>query len=234
VVLKKKRKSKIKDCLVKICGVRDPGIALVAADAGADFVGLVFVAGSPRRVTMDEAHAVVNVLPPFVEPIGLFADAPQQTIRQTALTLGLRTCQLHGHETPVDVRNLAPLRVIKSLVFQDAQTTRPRVEEWRGISNLSAILFDTPPLGAALPGGGGRAFDWKALGLLRDEGTLDGLPPVILAGGLTPSNVVDAMRAVRPWAVDVSSGVESSRGIKDPALVAAFCRAAKALEDQSI
>jgi len=221
---------------IKICGIKTPEMALVAADAGADAIGLVFVEKSPRYVTMNEAGAVIAAVPPSVEPIGLFVDAPIDDIRRTAVQLGLRTIQLHGSETPQYVRDLAPLRVIKAFGF-DTNTIDAVLRPWRDarVDNLEAILIDTPAADAdakkQLTGGSGRAIDWSAVAEAKKRRAFDGLPPLILAGGLTSEGVDSAIRTVRPYGVDVSSGVESSRGVKDAGLVRACCEAVRRASD---
>ena len=214
----------------KICGITDPESALVAAESGADAIGLVFVEKSPRCITVEQAHKIVDVLPAFVQPVGLFVNAPVDHVRQTAIELGLRTVQLHGDESPDDVSALAPLRVIKALAFKSRDISST-LEKWRPPPhNLAGILFDAPPKGHELPGGSGTTFDWDALATLTHSGLLAGLPPTILAGGLTPANVGDAIELVAPYAVDVSSGVESSRGVKDHDLIHTFGRAVQAAD----
>lgn len=218
---------------IKICGVRDPEAALAAAQAGADAIGLVFAIASPRCVNIDQAKKIVRVLPPFMEPVGLFVDAPVQQIRVTANELGLRTVQLHGRESPDMVGQLAPMRVIKAIGFEP--TGMPaRLEPWREmLGSLAGLLWDAPKLdnndsGLAPPSGGsGSRFDWSALAKLKDAGSLESLAPMILAGGLTADNVGQAISQLAPYGVDVSSGVESSRGEKDHALIAAFCAAVR-------
>mgnify|MGYP001293189418 FL=1 len=211
---------------VKICGIRDVETALVAAEAGADAIGLVFVSGSPRYVAPDQAEQIVRALPAFVQPVALFADATAEEIRSTAMLLGIHTVQLHGGETPQFAASLAPLRVIKAMAF-DARQASEALRPWRTCcDNLAGILFDAPPPQPdGLRGGSGRTFDWQALANLIHGGMLAGLPPLILAGGLDADNVGSAIRSVRPYAVDVSSGVESSRGIKDAQRIRQFMRA---------
>ncbi len=215
---------------IKICGVSDAETARVAVDAGADAIGLVFVERSPRHVTVERARPIAAALPAFVEPVGLFVDASAEAVRRVAEAVGLRTVQLHGGESAGVVAQLAGLRVVKALPF-DAQAIEATLSPWReaGLSSpsLAAILWDTPPKRGALPGGGGRAFDWPALAALREAGGLDGLPPQVLGGGLTPDNVAEAIRVVRPYAVDVSSGVESAPGVKDHECIRAFCEAVR-------
>lgn len=160
----------------------------------------------------------------MVEPIGLFVDQPAAVVRETAAVVGLRTVQLHGQEQPDDVEALAPLRVIKAMGF-GPQRVSEMLAPWRGgVENLAAVLWDAPPTAAdTLTGGSGRSFDWAALAAVDTRG----LPEAILAGGLTPDNVAEAIRVVRPYAVDVSSGVESARGVKDAGLIRAFCAAVR-------
>ncbi len=200
-------------------------MARAAASAGADAVGLVFVHGSPRSIDKARAKAIIDALPPFVEPVGLFVDATVEHVREVAGELGLRMVQIHGHETPHYAAALAPLQVIKSISFVD--DVRQVLDMWReSCPNLAAILFDAPPTHAgALPGGSGHTFDWNALAELQRTDALAEMPPLILSGGLTPANVGDAIARIGPYAVDVSSGVESTRGVKDAALIEAFCRA---------
>lgn len=215
---------------IKVCGVKDADTAREAAASGADAVGLVFVAGSPREVGLAEAAGVIEALPAFVEPVALFSDEAASRIRETAQALGIRTVQLHGAETPEEVGQLAPLRVIKALPF-DPVALPGRLEQWRaGLpGNLAGLLIDAKPAGGSggLNGGGGKVFDWAALTGLQAGGAFAGLPRVILAGGLGPKNVAEAIRAVGPYAVDASSRLESSRGVKSAELIRAFCAAVR-------
>lgn len=212
---------------IKICGVRDAETAKAAVQAGVDALGLVFVPRSPRAVTIEQARAVIDTLPAFVDAVGLFVDTPEDEILSVAGKLGLRTVQLHGSETPQQVAGLAPLRVIKALGFEPRQASSV-IAPWRGhVGNLAAVLWDAPPPPdvsgeQALPGGNATQLDWEALAAMSHGGMLAGLPPTVLAGGLTPMNVGQAISQVHPFAVDVSSGVESSRGVKDAALIRQF------------
>lgn len=233
---------------IKICGVRDPATAQAAVQAGADAIGLVFAPGSPRLISLEQARQIIDVLPPFVEPVGLFVNRPSSEINDVAQRLGLRTVQLHGHEPPEIIEKLRNLRVIKALPFDPARLPQI-VQPWQALlhrGGFTAVLWDTPPQkstddypenSAKLPGpgaipglpagGGGRTFDWELLAHAQRSGSLTGLPAMILAGGLTPQNAAQAIIQIRPYAVDVSTGVESSRGVKDPALIRAFCSAAR-------
>ena len=195
---------------VKICGVGSPEIARVAAEAGADAVGLIF-AESRRRVTVAQATQIAAALPPFVSAVGVFVDAPSDEVLTLAHGIPLDTVQLHGEESPemVEVLRAQGLRVVKAVRVgervEDAVLVRYRA--------ASAVMLDTRVDGMA--GGGGRAFDWHlAKGL-------SGRYPLILSGGLTPENVAQALEIVRPFAVDVSSGVETD-GQKDPYKIRKF------------
>ncbi len=198
---------------VKICGITSPGDARHAADCGADAVGLVFFAGSPRCVTPERAREIIGSLPPFVTPVGLFVNEKPETIRQIIDFSGIDMVQLHGDEPPAAC-HYPPHRVIKALRVKD-----PTSLEGVGIYPVSALLLD-----AWVPdafGGTGRTFNWVLAAEVAREHR------VVLAGGLTPENVAAAVASVRPFAVDVSSGVESTPGCKDPLKVAAFIRNAK-------
>ena len=211
---------------IKICGVRDPDIAWTAAQAGADAIGLVFVPDTPRAVSVEQARPIVAALPALVQPIALFVNPTADEVRHVTQELGIGTVQLHGEETPEFAASLWPLRVIKAMAF-DPRKASASLGAWRGACpNLSGLLFDAPPADTQR-GGTGRTLDWDALSQLMHSGLLAGLPPVILAGGLSPENVREAIESVSPYAVDVSSGVESQRGVKDPQRIEAFCRAVR-------
>ncbi len=216
---------------IKICGLKTVDAALAAVRAGADAVGLVFVPASPRRVSVDEAKRIASALPAFVEPVGLFVDTPAEEVLSVAGRVGLRTVQLQGREGIGVVRQLSSLRVVKALGFDPARAHKD-VEFWRkSPGNVVGLQWDAPPsVAAELTGGSGRSFDWGALAALRDEPGYDELPATILAGGLTPENVAEAVAITQPYAVDVSSGVESSRGVKDLGKIVAFCEAVRAAD----
>ncbi len=214
---------------IKICGIRTPDMAMHAALCGADAVGLVFVGKSPRSVTFDEARAVAAALPALCEPVGLFADAAAEEIFTTGRDIGLRTIQLHGTEPPEMLQQLREFRIIKALPFDGTRVAG--LENWlqNAPSNWAMLLIDAPPA-KGLSGGTGHTLDWAALRRALDEAARHAgkpLPPVMLAGGLTPDNVAQAILAVRPWAVDVSSGVEETRGVKSPEKITDFCAAVK-------
>lgn len=209
---------------IKICGITTVDAALTAAAAGADAIGLMFAEGSPRTIELARARQITAALPAFVEPVGVFLDQSTDFVRDVAAQLHLRTVQLHGQETPAHAADLAPLRIIKALSFDD--DIDAALAPWHDCGNLAALLLDAPPPPeTSLTGGHGATFDWHALANLKQRGILDELPPVLLAGGLTPDNVGQAIATVRPFGVDVSSGVESARGVKDLTKIATFCKA---------
>lgn len=203
---------------IKICGISTVEFALAAAACGADAIGLVFVAKSPRHVTVEQAKTIAARLPAWVSAIGLFVNEDVTTVRNVVAQVGLHGIQLHGDEPPEVADALRPLSVIKGLPAGADATPWTRV---------NALLIDTPPEAGALPGGSGRTFDWNAIQLPDDS------PPVILAGGLTPDNVGDAIRTLHPYGVDVSSGVESSRGVKSVEKIAAFCEAVRKADSKN-
>ena len=214
---------------VKICGVRDEATAMCAVDAGADAVGLVLAEGSPRTVTPEQATAVVRSIPAWVDAVGLFVDASADEVLATADRCGLHTVQLHGREGPGAARRLteAGLRVLKAVAMSPGQTADD-FALWCGSSSpVRGLLWDAPTDQGGVAGGTGRTTDWAALASLGAHRREDGWPSMILAGGLTPENVGEAIAVARPYGVDVSSGVESSRGVKDACRVRAFCAAVR-------
>jgi len=210
---------------IKICGVREADHARWAIEAGADYIGVQFAEGSPRQVEIADARNLVAVIcakSSSVEPVAVFANQSVDLIREVLDNADFRIVQLHGDEGRAFVESLADVRVFKAVPYDPA-----KIDAWRNPpSNVAALLIDTPTKPGELTGGTGRVFDWDALAQLDKTG----LPPIILAGGLTPNNVAQAVRTVRPYAVDVSSGVESSRGVKDPALIQAFCKAVESAD----
>jgi phosphoribosylanthranilate isomerase len=195
---------------VKICGVRTPYDARAAADAGATMVGLVFAEGSPRRIDRAQAEAILAALPSGVEPVALLADAAPD---HAVLAWWRGRVQLHGNE---DEATCAAIAARGHALMRGFAFSPEAVRRWDACTEVDTLVVDGPR------GGGGVAFDHAALASM-----LPGLRArVLLAGGLTPANVADAIRTVGPWGVDVSSGVERVRGTKDHALVADFCRAA--------
>jgi len=194
---------------VKICGVTRVKDALVAAVRGAHAIGLVFYRPSPRYIEPHKAAEIVRALPPFVTPVGLFVDADESEVEDAAAEAGVQMLQFHGAESPEYCGRFA-------LPWMKAVRVRPGVDLLqyaRDYSGAKALLLDSYQEG--LHGGTGSVFDWN---LIPTEVPL----PIVLSGGLTPENVGDAIRRVRPCAVDVSSGVEVSKGIKDAKRIAAF------------
>jgi phosphoribosylanthranilate isomerase len=203
---------------IKICGIRDAEMARVAADAGADAVGFVFVQTSPRYIEPGQAWKIIGTLPPLVSSVGVFVNASLDTFSDIEELCPATYSQLQGSEPERLVKECGP-GVIKAVRF-DESTIRQELERWGAIEEVDAVLID----GSA--GGEGAAFDWSRL---REP--MQGIgKPVFLAGGLTPANVGEAIRAAGPYAVDVSSGVEREKGVKDPALIEAFCRAVQAAD----
>jgi phosphoribosylanthranilate isomerase len=186
---------------IKICGITRVDDAIVAADLGANFIGMVFVPTSPRCVTpVGAAEIVGQARRPGVKFVGVFRDASIETVRAAAESAGLDYVQLHGSESEDDIRR-AGVPVIRTFHVRDAMpdTTSAASAVW--------LLFDT--YDARAGGGTGRTFDWSLLG------SYERTKPFFLAGGITPENAASAIRIVRPDAIDVASGVESAPGIKD-------------------
>lgn len=212
---------------IKICGIRTPEMAVAAARAGADAIGVVFAAASPRQVSMDEAAAVVKHIPPFVQSVGLFVTSDMEEIATTVNELGLSMAQLHGRQELSIISELYPLPILYALHFnpETAAADLHRLDQaQRESANLAGILLDTP---SQEQGGSGKSFDWLALRSVLDQVKIS--VPVVLAGGLDSSNVARAIRVVQPWAVDVSSGAESSRGVKDEGKMREFCEAVRSV-----
>jgi phosphoribosylanthranilate isomerase len=196
---------------VKICGITRPEDASAAAMAGADAIGLVFHPASPRHVTVERAREIVAATPAFVTVTGLFLDPPERAVSETLESVALDLLQFHGGESPAFCERFER-RYLKA-VPRDQATNAP---EWaQRYASAAGLLFDSHTAGSA--GGSGRTFDWSRL---PRELSL----PLILAGGLRPDNVGRAVRQVRPWGVDVSSGVEARTGVKDDTLMQRFVR----------
>jgi phosphoribosylanthranilate isomerase len=210
---------------IKICGVTTPADAVFAAECGADAVGLNFFTQSPRCVSTEQATDIVRSLPPFTASVGVFVGYPQVAAERLARTgglmLGLRAVQTYS-DTPADI-DLFPCAHIPAFRVKD-RSSFPRIREF--VNTLrhagrppAAVLVDSYVEGSM--GGTGHTAPWELLAGF-DPGV-----PLILAGGLTPDNVAEAIRIVRPWGVDVASGVESAPGKKDPGKVRAFVQAAR-------
>jgi phosphoribosylanthranilate isomerase len=196
---------------IKICGLREPAHARLAAEAGADAIGLVFYPPSPRYLEAEQAARVAAVLPPFVMAVGLFVDMEADGVRAILERVPLDLLQFQGDE-PQDFCAQFGRPFIRAVRMEAGVDL---LECSRRFSAARALLLDAHMPGK--PGGTGLTFDWAAIP--RD------LPiPIILSGGLEAANVARAVREVRPWAVDVSSGVEASRGVKDPRRIVEFIR----------
>lgn len=202
---------------VKICGITNLEDALAAVEAGADALGFVFADSSPRKVSPEAAAAIIRELPPFVSKVGVFVNAKEETMLTTSAQIGLDTLQLHGDEPPAPWLSCT-LKTIKAFRMRDADSLRVL----SGYETSAWLLDSFVP---DKPGGTGATFNWDLAIAAKKLGR-----PIILAGGLTPGNVADAVRKVQPFAVDVSSGVESSPGRKDHTLVRRFIAAAKAAD----
>ena len=193
---------------VKICGITRVADARAAADAGADAIGLVFYAPSPRMLALEQARALRRALPPFVCAVALFVDPDAAEVARVIEAVRPDALQFHGDEPPEFCAGFG-------LPYLKACRVRPGVdllEYLRPYSDAAGWLADAYVEGY---GGRGASFDWCLVPAERAR-------PLILSGGLTPGNVGEAIRRVRPWGVDVSSGVESAKGIKDAAKIAAF------------
>jgi phosphoribosylanthranilate isomerase len=207
---------------VKICGITDEEAMDAAIEEGADYVGLVFFPPSPRNVAPDRAAELVEFAPGDVTKVGLFVDPDDATLDFVLTKVRLDLLQLHGHETPERVEAIRleyGLPVMKVLSVSEAADL-DAAEPYLAVADR--LLFDAkPPKGALLPGGNAVSFDWSIL-----TGRKWGLP-WMLAGGLTPANVAEAVRISGAPCVDVSSGVESAPGIKDAEKIRAFIQAVK-------
>jgi len=196
---------------VKICGITRPEDGAAAARLGADAIGLVFYAPSPRAVTAERATVIAAALPPFVTRVGLFVNAAPVEVEAVLASVRLDLLQFHGDETEADCRRYG-LPYLKAVSMR---TDLDMAAALRAYPSASGFLLDA--YHPALPGGSGERFDWARVPAERPQ-------PIILAGGLTPENVAEAVRTVRPYAVDVSSGVEAAKGIKDVTKMAEFIR----------
>ncbi|WP_079202595.1 phosphoribosylanthranilate isomerase [Pseudomonas sp. CC6-YY-74] len=198
----------------KICGITRVEDALAAVEAGADAIGLVFYAKSPRAVTVQQAQAILAALPPFVTTVGLFVDSPRGELNAILDAVPLDLLQFHGDETPAACEGFRR-PYIKALRVKPGVDIAAQIGLY---GSAAGVLLDTFVPG--VPGGTGEAFDWSLVprGLHM---------PIILAGGLTPGNVHAAIEQVQPYAVDVSGGVEASKGVKDHDKIHAFVRAVR-------
>lgn len=206
---------------VKICGLREPAHVAAAAEAGARYLGFVFFPKSPRDVSPDEAASLVQDVPPGVARVGLFVDPDDAVLEAVLARVPLDLIQLHGAESPdrvAEVKARFGLPVMKAVGLAGAEDL-PALTDYGLVADM--LLVDAkPPRDADLPGGNGLAFDWRLLTGRR------WLRPWLLAGGLTPRNVAEAVRLTGAMAVDVSSGVETAPGKKNSDLIRDFIAAA--------
>lgn len=198
---------------IKICGLSQEADVAAAVEAGADAVGFVLYGKSVRHVSATRAGALARGLPPFVTPVCLFVNAKPDEINRALDHVPRAVLQFHGDETPAQCEAarrsyIRAARVSEGFALLDFA---------RAFASASALLLDADVQGY---GGGGKVFDWS---LIPPNVPL----PVVLSGGLNPANVIDGVMRVRPWAVDVSSGVEASKGVKDAALIRRFCEAVR-------
>ncbi len=198
---------------VKICGIINLEDALLAADLGANALGFIFYAKSPRSVAPEVAREIIRQLPPFIVTVGVFVNEDAAVVRDLAERVGLDWVQPHGSETPEYCRSLGR-RVMKAFRIQDEESLKD-LQAYRGA--VQAFLLDTYKKGQV--GGTGETFDWELARQAQSYG------PIVLAGGLTPANVAQAIAIAQPQAVEVASGVESAPGKKDPEKLRAFFRA---------
>ncbi len=200
---------------VKICGITRLQDLHAACQAGADALGFVFYEKSPRHVTLDVAAALVRELPPFVQSVGLFVNAEPAFVEAVLRVVPLDLLQFHGDETPAACERFGRPYIKAVRVTADTNLLKCAAD----FETARGLLLDAYVQG--IPGGTGERFDWRLIPANMPK-------PIVLSGGLQPDNVIEAVQQVRPWAVDVSSGVEASKGIKDPHKTAQFIAKAKA------
>jgi Phosphoribosylanthranilate isomerase len=200
---------------IKCCGMTRVGDAVLAAQLGADAIGLVFTARSLRCVTPAQAQTICHALPPFVTTVALFMDDDAALVRDVIATVQPDVLQFHGGESDAWCASFG--RPFIKAIAMGGGTVAPR---WDAYPHAAALLLDGHRPGE--PGGSGRAFDWSQVSSGPEPPW-----PLVLAGGLDPANVAAAIRLVRPWAVDVASGVETSPGIKDPTKMERFIAAVR-------
>lgn len=215
---------------IKICGTTNLEDALTAVEAGADALGFVFYEKSSRKIDLDSAREIVKNLPPNIERVGVFVNEPVERILSSVAHAGLTAAQLHGAESrkPEFIEALKIGRDLKLFLVLSAAEIGSE-SNVNGEPGVSAVFFDSGT--SQLPGGTGRTFDWKtaASGIQ----TISEKVKVVVAGGLNSNNVADAIRILKPWGVDVASGVEARPGKKDPLKVRAFIDAVRELEKRN-
>jgi phosphoribosylanthranilate isomerase len=194
---------------VKICGITNEKDAVWTANLGADFIGLNFYKGSERKVSLDMAQKIVNEIPPFIKTVGVFVDEDLKIIKRIVTKCRLNMVQLHGNELPeycAQVRAIqAELKIIRAFRIQD-ESSLEQIREYDSVSDYYLLDAYVP----GQPGGTGQTFNWELAVKAKDIGK-----PVFLSGGLTPDNVREAVDKVKPFAVDVASGVEKTTRRKD-------------------
>jgi phosphoribosylanthranilate isomerase len=198
---------------IKICGVRRESDVEAAVEAGADAIGLVFYGPSPRHLTVPRAAELARALPAFITPVGLFVNAEAPEVEAAVAAIPGLMLQFHGDETPGYCARFARpyLKAVRMVPGVDL------LDSSRRFASAQALLLDAP---VEAYGGGGKVFDWSLVPASVAR-------PVVLSGGLHAGNVIAGIQQMRPWAVDVSSGVESTRGVKDVALIRRFCEAVR-------
>ncbi len=206
---------------IKLCGITRPQDAEYAATLGVDAIGLMFYAKSPRAINIEQAQAICALLPPFVSVVGVFVDATATEIADTVGQVPLDVVQLHGHETPAACAQV-PCPYYKAIGVQDMPQLTRQAAQYPQAKALLLDRFDPEKFG-----GTGQTFDWSQIPNTIKQ-------PLILAGGLNPDNVIQAIQRVQPYAVDVSGGIEAAPGIKEPAKMAAFVAAVKRADNDKL
>ena len=217
---------------VKVCGITNLEDARMAVDAGADALGFIFVENTPRFLTPEQAAPIIRRLPPFVTPVGVFWDHPAGHVKAVIEACGLRAVQFHGDEKPEDCQGYS-VPVIKTIKLPPASTI-DGLPEYRVATRFGAFLYRKVVAAYLLDsqarwseGEGREPLEWRGIRLMAQVQPRDAQLPIVLSGGLTPDNVATAVDIVRPFAVDVNSGVEARPGKKDPQQVRRFIEAAK-------
>lgn len=205
---------------VKICGITRPEDGRRAAELGADAIGLVFVAASPRAVDAARAVEILTLLPPLVTRVGLFVDAAPGEVEAVLKQVPIDLLQFHGDESATYCAQFGR-PYLKAVSMRPGRDIAASMADYR-----DAVGFLLDAYHPAVAGGSGECFDWKRIPIQRPR-------PIILAGGLHPGNVADAVRQVRPFAVDVSSGVESAKGVKDAIKMAEFIQGVQRADHES-
>ncbi len=203
---------------IKVCGITSSEAASAAVESGADAIGFVFVPGTPRFIEPEDAADIMFALPPMVNAVGVIQDLDVDGFCEIEQRCPAQLMQLHGKESVETIRACGP-GVIKAFKF-DAATIGSQLHRWGEVEEVDAVLID------GSTGGTGETFDWNLL-----VPHLEGFEkPIILAGGLHADNIAEAIQTIRPYAVDVSSGVESAPGVKDTVKIEAFCAAVRSAD----